>query len=177
MGSRGSVIPLFTKLIKEKKEITITDPSMTRFMMSLDESVDLVIFAFKNAKPGEIFVQKAPATNMTILTQALCELMGQPNHPTRLIGTRHGEKRFESLVSAEEMVNSEDMGKYYRISPDLRSLNYSKYIDLGEVAITSSVDFNSDNADQLDVKSTKILLNKLKCIKATLNGKIVDYNE
>ena len=174
MASRGSVIPLFLELIHENKELTLTDPNMTRFMMTLDDAVDLVLFAFSNGKPGDMFVQKAPAATVGIMTQALCELMGKPNYPTRVIGTRHGEKRYESLLSREEMASAKDMGDYYRIPPDLRDLNYSKYVDSGEENITNSDEYSSDNTVRLDVKGMKSLLNKLRFIQAATKGEIID---
>ncbi len=177
MASRGSVIPLFVELIQENKELTLTDPNMTRFMMTLDDAVDLVLFAFSNGKSGDIFVQKAPAATVGIMTQALCELMGKPNYPTRVIGTRHGEKRYESLLSREEMACALDMGKYYRVPPDLRDLNYAKYIDSGEENITNSDEYNSDNTVQLDVAGMKLLLNKLRFIQAASRGEFIDPEE
>ena len=177
MASRGSVIPLFVELIHENKELTLTDPNMTRFMMTLDDAVDLVLFAFSNGKPGDIFVQKAPAATVGIMTQALCELMGKFDYPTRVIGTRHGEKRYESLLSREEMACAIDMGGYYRIPPDLRDLNYAKYVDLGEESITNADEYNSDNTERLDVEGMKILLNKLKFIQAASRGEIIDSEE
>jgi len=150
---------------------------MTRFMMTLDDAVDLVLFAFNNGNPGDIFVQKAPAATVGIMTQALCELMGKPNYPTRVIGTRHGEKRYESLLSREEMACAKDMGDYYRIPPDLRGLNYAKYVDLGEEDITNAGEYNSDNTVQLDVEDMKLLLNKLKFIQAASRGEIIDPEE
>jgi UDP-glucose 4-epimerase len=177
MASRGSVIPLFVELLHKGEELTLTDPNMTRFMMTLDDAVDLVLFAFSNGNPGDIFVQKAPAATVSVLTQALCELMDKPGHPTRVIGTRHGEKRYESLLTREEMACSIDMGGYYRIPPDLRDLNYAKYTDEGEKKITSSDEYNSDNTTRLDVKGMKELLNKLKFIQAASRGNIIDPEE
>ena len=177
MASRGSVIPLFVELIHENKELTLTDPDMTRFMMTLDDAVDLVLFAFSNGNPGDIFVQKAPAATVGVMTQALCELMGKPDYPTRVIGTRHGEKKYESLLSREEMACAMDMGDYYRIPPDLRDLNYAKYVDLGEENITNSDEYNSDNTQQLDIEGMKILLSKLKFIQAASRGEIIDPEE
>jgi UDP-N-acetylglucosamine 4,6-dehydratase/5-epimerase len=174
MASRGSVLPLFVELIKNNKELIITDPEMTRFMMTLDEAVDLVLYAFKNGNPGDIFVQKAPACSIGIMTKALCELMNIGNYPIRIIGTRHGEKKCESLLSREEMASAIDMGNYYKVPPDLRDLNYSKYVDLGEEKITNSDEFNSDNAEQLDVESMKQLLSKLKFIQSAILGKIIE---
>jgi UDP-glucose 4-epimerase len=177
MASRGSVIPLFVGLINENKELTLTDPSMTRFMMTLDDAVDLVLFAFNKGTPGDIFVQKAPAVTIGDMTKALCELMGKPNYPTRVIGTRHGEKKCESLLSREEMACALDMGNYYRIPPDLRDLNYAKYVDIGEENITDASEYNSDNTERLDVEGMKLLLNKLKFIKAASKGEIIDPEE
>jgi len=174
MASRGSVIPLFVELINNNQELTITDPEMTRFMMTLDEAVDLVLFAFNNGNPGDIFVQKAPASTVGIMTQALCELMNKPQYPIRIIGTRHGEKKCESLLSREEMACAIDMEGYYRIPPDLRDLNYSKYVDLGEERITNADEFNSDNTQQLSVEGMKRLLSKLKFIQSAAKGKIID---
>ena len=177
MASRGSVIPLFVELIHENKELTLTDPNMTRFMMTLDDAIDLVLFAFSNGNPGDIFVQKAPAATVGVMTQALCELMNKPDYPTRVIGTRHGEKRYESLLSREEMACAVDMGGYYRIPPDLRDLNYAKYVDLGEESITNADEYNSDNTERLDIKGMKFLLNKLKFIQAASRGEIIDPEE
>ena len=177
MASRGSVIPLFVGLINENKELTLTDPSMTRFMMTLDDAVDLVLFAFNKGTPGDIFVQKAPAVTIGDMTKALCELMGKPNYPTRVIGTRHGEKKCEALLSREEMACALDMGNYYRIPPDLRDLNYAKYVDIGEESITDASEYNSDNTERLDVEGMKLLLNKLKFIKAASKGEIIDPEE
>ena len=177
MASRGSVIPLFVELIHQNKELTLTDPNMTRFMMTLDDAVDLVLYTFNKGEPGDIFVQKAPAATVGIMTKALCELMGKPNYPTRIIGTRHGEKRYESLLSREEMAFAIDMGNYYRIPPDLRDLNYGKYVDVGEENITNADEYNSDNTLRLDVDGMKLLLNKLRFIQAASKGKIIDCEE
>ena len=177
MASRGSVIPLFVELIHENKELTITDPKMTRFMMTLDDAVDLVLFSFKNGKPGDIFVQKSPAATISVLSQALCELMGKQNYPIRIIGTRHGEKKYESLLSREEMACAVDMGNYYRIPPDLRDLNYAKYVDHGQKDITNADEYNSNNTEMLDVQGMKMLLNKLKFIQAASKGIITDPEE
>jgi len=177
MASRGSVIPLFIELIHKNEELTITDPNMTRFMMTLDDAVDLVFFAFNNGKPGDIFVQKAPAATVGIMAQALCELMGKFDYPIREIGTRHGEKRFESLLSREEMACAQDMGEYYKIPPDLRDLNYAKYVDLGEESISNADEYSSDNTVRLDVEDMKLLLSKLRFIKSASKGKIADPEE
>jgi UDP-N-acetylglucosamine 4,6-dehydratase/5-epimerase len=177
MASRGSVIPLFVEQIRSNKDITITDPKMTRFMMSLDDAVELVFFAFVNGMPGDIFVQKSPATTIETLTQAICQVMGKPNYPTRIIGIRHGEKRYESLLSSEEMACAEDMGKFFKIPPDLRDLNYGKYVDHGEERFTTFKEYNSDTTQQLDVKDMVILMKKLKFIKAASRGDVLDPEE
>jgi len=177
MASRGSVIPLFVELMDSNRELTLTNPDMTRFMMTLDDAVDLVLYAFNNGTPGDIFVQKAPAATIEVLTQALCELMGKGDHPTRIIGTRHGEKQYESLLSKEEMSCAIDLGDYYRIPPDLRDLNYAKYTDIGEEGITNACEYNSDNTVQLSIDGMKQLLNKLKFIQAAAKGVIIDPEE
>lgn len=177
MCSRGSVIPLFTQQIRTGQPITITDPSMTRFMMTLDDAVDLVLYAFEHGKPGEIFVQKAPAATIETLTQALKELMGKPRHEVQVIGTRHGEKLYEALLSREEMVSAEDLGDYYRVPPDLRDLNYGRYMEQGEVRISESTDYNSHNTTRLDVLGMQALLMKLRFMQATVRGEVVDAEE
>jgi UDP-N-acetylglucosamine 4,6-dehydratase/5-epimerase len=177
LASRGSVLPLFIELINKNKELTLTDPNMTRFMMTLDDAVDLVLFAFNNGKSGEIFVQKAPAATISVMTQALCELMGKTNYPTRIIGTRHGEKRYESLMSREEMASAIDIGNYYKIPLDLRDLNYGKYVDFGEENITNSNEYNSENTSQLSVKEMKNLLYRLKLTESFSNNEIKDTEE
>jgi UDP-N-acetylglucosamine 4,6-dehydratase len=173
MASRGSVIPLFVDQIAANQDITITDPQMTRFMMTLEDAVDLVLYAFKHAKNGDIFVQKAPAATVEVLAKALFELLKKPNHPIKVIGTRHGEKLYETLLSREEMVSAEDLGEYFRIPPDLRDLNYSKYVDQGEPAISKSEDYNSHNTNILNVNEMKDLLLKLDFIKARTEGRTV----
>jgi len=176
MASRGSVIPLFVDQIRRGHPLTITDPNMTRFMMTLDDAVDLVLYAFSNGQSGDIFVQKSPAANIKILASALIELMSDLKNDSRIdiIGTRHGEKRYEVLLSREEMVSAEDMGDYYRILPDLRDLNYGKFIDKGETSISNAIDYNSDNTDQLDIEAMKSLLMKLPFIQAAVQGEYVD---
>jgi UDP-N-acetylglucosamine 4,6-dehydratase/5-epimerase len=161
MASRGSVIPLFVSQILKNEPLTLTDPNMTRFMMTLDDAVDLVLFAFKNGKPGEIFVQKSPATTVKILADALISLMGAPQHKVDIIGTRHGEKLFEVLLSREEVSSAEDMGNYYRIPADLRDLNYSKFFEKGEERISNSEEYNSHNTRLLDIDEMKALLTKI----------------
>jgi UDP-glucose 4-epimerase len=172
MASRGSVIPLFVNQILAGKKLTITDPTMTRFMMSLDDAVNLVMYAFYNGTPGDIFVQKSPAASIQTLTHALMEVMNTPSHPVEVIGTRHGEKQFEVLLSREEMVLAQDMTDYFRVPPDLRDLNYGKFTDYGEPRISEAVDYNSHNTYRLDVIETIKLLNKLKFIQASLNGDV-----
>jgi UDP-N-acetylglucosamine 4,6-dehydratase len=169
MASRGSVIPLFVSQIKEGKALTVTDPSMTRFLMSLDDSVDLVLHAFEYGQQGDIFVQKAPASNVADLATALLQLFGASTSP-RIIGTRHGEKLFETLVSREEMARVDDMGGYYRVPADNRDLNYAKYYSDGEEKISHLEDYTSHNTQQLDVDQIKILLKKLDFIQEQLNA-------
>ena len=169
MASRGSVIPLFVNQIKKNQEITITDPKMTRFLMSLDDSVNLVLHAFEHGNPGDIFVQKSPASTLSHLAQALIELFESKNI-LRVIGTRHGEKLYESLVSREEMANAVDMGKYYRIAADNRNLNYKKYFVDGEKKISNQDDYTSHNTQQLSVDDVKKLLLKLDFIKEALDA-------
>lgn len=177
MCSRGSVIPLFTQQIRANLPITMTDPAMTRFMMTLDDAVDLVMYAFEHGKSGEIFVQKAAAATIETLAYALAELLGKPNHELREIGTRHGEKLYEALLSREEMVAAEDLGGYYRVPPDLRDLNYGKFVEQGEVKITEAIEYNSHNTTRLDVQSMQLLLLKLRFIQATMRGEVVEAEE
>jgi UDP-glucose 4-epimerase len=165
MGSRGSVIPLFISQIREGKPLTVTDPTMTRFLMSLEESVDLVLFAFEHGQQGDIFVQKAPASTLAVLAKALIELLGG-DVPVRTIGTRHGEKLFESLVSREEMAKAEDLGPFYRIPADNRDLNYNKYFVEGEAKIAAFEDYTSHSTERLDVEGVKNLLRGLDFMRA-----------
>jgi UDP-N-acetylglucosamine 4,6-dehydratase len=169
MASRGSVIPLFVSQMKEGKALTLTDPSMTRFLMSLDDSVDLVLHAFEHAQQGDIFVQKAPASNVSDLATALLQMFGVSTMP-RIIGTRHGEKLFETLVSREEMARVDDMGSYYRVPADNRDLNYAKYFSDGEEKISHLEDYTSHNTQQLDVNQIQTLLKKLDFIQEQLNA-------
>ena len=169
MASRGSVIPLFIDLIKNGKPLTVTDPKMTRFLMSLEDSVDLVMHAFANAKQGDIFVQKAPASTVNDLAQALKELFSVEN-PTQIIGTRHGEKLYESLLSREEMARAVDMGRYYRIPSDDRDLNYAKYFIEGESSVSASDDYTSHNTERLNVAQVKELLLTLDFIQDALHA-------
>ncbi len=173
MASRGSVIPLFVDQIRAGTPITITDPTMTRFMMTLDDAVDLVLYAFEHGNPGDIFVQKAPAATIETLAKALTGLMAVPNHEIRIIGTRHGEKLYEALLSREEMVAAQDLGGYYRIPPDLRDLNYGKFVEQGEVRISEAVDYNSHNTTRLDVDGMTALLLKLPFMQAIARGELV----
>jgi UDP-N-acetylglucosamine 4,6-dehydratase len=177
MASRGSVIPLFIEQIRAGKPITLTDPNMTRFMMTLDDAVDLVLYAFEHGQPGEIFVQKAPAATIEVLAKALTALVGKPEHEVRVIGTRHGEKLFEALLSREEMVAAEDLGGYYRVPPDLRDLNYGKYVEQGETKISEATDYNSHNTERLDVAGMQALLMKLRFMQAIVNGEYVEPEE
>ena len=177
MASRGSVIPLFIEQIRAGKPITITDPNMTRFMMTLDDAVDLVLYAFEHGQPGEIFVQKAPAATIEVLAKALTALVGKPEHEVRVIGTRHGEKLYEALLSREEMVAAEDLGGYYRVPPDLRDLNYGKFVEQGEVKISEATDYNSHNTERLDITGMQALLMKLRFMQATVRGEQVDAEE
>lgn len=166
MASRGSVIPLFVDQIFANKPLTITDPNMTRFMMSLINALDLVMYAFKHGNNGDIFVQKAPAVTIENLAKALTKTLGKPNHPVQVIGTRHGEKLFEALLSREEMSCAEDMGEYFRVPPDLRDLNYSKFVEQGEEKISRFQDYNSHNTKRLDINEMESLLNQLDFIVA-----------
>lgn len=170
MASRGSVIPLFVDQVRAGKPITITDPSMTRFMMTLDDAVDLVLYAFEHGNSGDIFVQKAPAATIDTLAKSLTALMKVPNHEVRVIGTRHGEKLYEALLSREEMVAAQDLGGYYRVPPDLRDLNYGKFVEQGEIRISEAVDYNSHNTVRLDEEGMKALLLKLPFIQAIARG-------
>ncbi len=164
MASRGSVIPLFLAQLREGKPLTVTDPSMTRFLMSLEESVDLVVYAFKHAKPGDMFIQKAPACTVGDLALALRELMGLDN-PIKVIGTRHGEKLYESLVSREEMARGEDLGGYYRIPADSRDLNYEKYFVEGQTGMAEIDDYTSHNTQRLDLDGVKKVLMSLSIVR------------
>ena len=169
MASRGSVIPLFLNQIQSGKRLTITDPKMTRFLMSLDDSVNLVMYAFQHALPGDIFVQKSPSSTIADLAQAIIELLNC-NNEIKVIGTRHGEKLYESLVSREEMARSEDLGAYFRIKADSRDLNYNKYFVEGETDLNSIDDYTSHNTKRLDIDGIKDLLLKLDIIKEALNA-------
>jgi UDP-N-acetylglucosamine 4,6-dehydratase len=177
MASRGSVIPLFVEQVRANLPLTLTDPKMTRFMMTLDDAVDLVLFAFEHGTNGDIFVQKAPAATIQTLAEAVRDLMGQPDHEIRMIGTRHGEKLYEALLSREEMSAAEDLGRYFRVSPDNRDLNYSKYFESGRPEISTGADYNSHNTERLDISGMKALLSKLCFIQAIVRGETAEPEE
>lgn len=172
MASRGSVIPLFIDQIRAGLPITITDPAMTRFMMTLEDAVDLVLYAFEHGKNGDIFVQKAPAATVETLVHALLAIMQKPAHDINVIGTRHGEKLYETLLSREEMAAAEDRGGYFRVPPDLRDLNYGKFVEQGEQKISNCDDYNSHNTDRLDTVAMQALLMKLEFIRSIKRGEI-----
>jgi UDP-glucose 4-epimerase len=169
MASRGSVIPLFLDQLRSGKPLTLTDPTMTRFLMTLEESVDLVLYAFENARPGDIFVQKAPASTVGDLAQAMKELLSLQNE-IKIIGTRHGEKLYESLLSREEMAHAEDLGGYYRVPADSRDLNYAKYFVEGETDVSMLDDYTSHNTERLDIEGVKKTLMKLDIIREAVNA-------
>ncbi len=171
MASRGSVLPLFVEQLQSGKPLTITEPSMTRFMMSLEDAVDLVLYAFAHGNNGDIFVQKAPAATIATLAEALLSVLGRTGHPIDIIGMRHGEKLYEALLSREEMICAEDHGAYYRVPPDLRDLNYGKFIDQGERRIASADDYNSHNTERLDVEAMARLLLALPYIQDVRAGR------
>ena len=175
MASRGSVIPLFVEQIRSSNPLTITNPKMTRFMMSLPDAVNLVLYAFNNGNSGDIFIQKAPAATIETLALALTTILEVPEHKLNIIGTRHGEKLYETLLTREEMIFAEDLGDYYSIKPDLRDLNYGKYFDQGEVEISSTVDYNSHNTKQLDLEEMESLLMNLTYIQAAVSGNHMQY--
>jgi UDP-N-acetylglucosamine 4,6-dehydratase len=173
MASRGSVIPLFVEQVQAGKPITVTDPGMTRFMMTLDDAVDLVLYAFEHGRNGDIFVQKAPATTVSVLAQAILELIGKPHHLVHEIGTRHGEKLYETLLGREEMACAEDLGGYFRVPPDGRDLNYAKFVEIGERRLTQSNhgdDYNSHNTTRLDLAGMRALLLKLDFMRRIVRG-------
>jgi UDP-N-acetylglucosamine 4,6-dehydratase len=170
MASRGSVIPLFADQIKKGNPLTITDPNMTRYMMTLDDAVDLVLFAFKNGNPGDIFVQKSPACTIEVLAKALLEVY-KANNPIKIIGTRHGEKLYETLVNREEMIKAEDLGNFYRIPADTRDLNYNRFFIEGEAQISQMEEYTSHNTKRLNIEETKELLMKLDFIQDELSNK------
>lgn len=170
MASRGSVIPLFIKQIKAGSPMTVTDPAMTRFMMSLEDAVDLVLYAFAHSQTGEIFVRKAPAASLEVLVEALKKVFGVPGHPVEVMGTRHGEKLYETLLTREEMAVAEDRGDYYRVPSDARDLNYGAYVDQGIKAIGQREDYHSHNAEQLDVEGMARLLLTLPEVQEALKA-------
>lgn len=170
MASRGSVIPLFVDQVKAGKPITITDPNMTRFMMTLDDAVDLVLYAFRNGGNGDIFVQKSPAATIDTLAKAILGVMNRPDHEIRVIGTRHGEKLYEALLSREERANSEDLPGYFRVLADARDLNYDKFVEEGEHRITEAVEYTSHNTERLDVEGMTNLLLKLDFMQRIARG-------
>jgi UDP-glucose 4-epimerase len=169
MASRGSVIPLFLQQLRDGLPLTVTDPTMTRFLMSLEESVALVLYAFEHARPGDIFVQKSPASTVGDLASALRALLGKDN-AIRVIGTRHGEKLYESLVSREEMARAEDLGAYFRIPADSRDLNYAKYFVEGEERISAFDDYTSHNTTRLDVEGVKAVLRALPEVQEAMRA-------
>ncbi|XZW36062.1 polysaccharide biosynthesis protein [Acinetobacter baumannii] len=173
MASRGSVIPLFVDQIRQGKPLTITDPNMTRFMMTLEDAVDLVLYAFEHGENGDIFVQKAPAATIAVLAEALKQLLNVEDHPISIMGTRHGEKAFEALLSREEMVHAFDQGDYFRVPADQRDLNYEKYVEDGDLKITEFEDYNSHNTTRLDVDGMKQLLLKLDFVRALTRGEYI----
>lgn len=180
MASRGSVIPLFVEQVLAGKPITITNPSMTRFMMTLADAVDLVLYAFTHGNNGDIFVQKAPAATIETLAHALIELMGKQEHPVNIIGTRHGEKLYEALLSREERACAKDLGDYFRVPPDGRDLNYRKYFDEGQAKLTQaahSEDYNSHNTTRLDLEGMKTLLLKLEGMQRIARGEYTPIEE
>ena len=164
MGSRGSVLPLFLEQIKNNIPITITDPTMTRFMMTMDEAIDLVLFAFNEGESGDVIVQKSPAATVENLSKALCNIVGKKDHKVKIIGTRHGEKLYEVLVGKEEMSVSKDVGRYYKVPPDMRDLNYSKYIDQGSNSHQVE-EYTSHNTERLDIQEIEDLLLKVGEVK------------
>ena len=177
MASRGSVIPLFIEQIRAGTPLTLTDPNMTRFMMTLADAVDLVLYAFEHGDNGDIFVQKAPAATVEVLANALTALVGKPEHPIQVIGTRHGEKLYEALLSREEMACAEDRGQYFRVPADLRDLNYGKFVEQGEEKISRTEDYNSHNTERLDVEGMQRLLLKLDFMQAIARGEHVTAEE
>jgi UDP-N-acetylglucosamine 4,6-dehydratase/5-epimerase len=170
MASRGSVIPLFVDQVLAGRPLTVTDPAMTRFMMTLDDAVELVLYAFEHGRNGDIFVQKAPAATVEVLTRAILEVMQRPQHEVREIGTRHGEKLFEVLLSREERASAEDLGNYFRVCSDSRDLNYAKFVEQGETRISHGEDYNSHNTTRLDVTQMKDLLLRLDFMQRIARG-------
>jgi len=172
MASRGSVIPLFLNQILAGEPLTITDPNMTRFMMTIEGAVELVFYAFAHGRPGDIFVQKAPSATIGTLADALLRLLNAENE-VRVIGTRHGEKLYETLLNREEMVQAEDLGEYYRVAADARDLNYTSFFSKGETAVSEAMDYNSHNTERLDTDAMMILLSRLQCVQDAMKRKVV----
>ncbi len=170
LASRGSVIPLFVDQVRKGVPLTLTDPKMTRFVMTLAEAVDLVLYAFEHGENGDLFVQKAPAATIDTLARSVLELLGVERHPLKIIGTRHGEKLYETLLSREEMAIAEDRGAYYRVPPDNRDLNYAAFVEEGEREISEAQDFNSHNAVQLDLPGMSAILRRLDYMQTVLAG-------
>jgi len=170
LASRGSVIPLFVDQVRRGKPLTLTDPSMTRFVMTLEEAVDLVLYAFENGQNGDLFVQKAPAATIEVLARSVLNILSADDHPTKVIGTRHGEKLYEALLSREEMAIAEDRGTYYRVPPDNRDLNYAQFVEEGEKEISEAHDFNSHNTHRLNQAEMTEILRKLPYIQAVLRN-------
>ncbi|RYF04818.1 MAG: NAD-dependent epimerase/dehydratase family protein [Oxalobacteraceae bacterium] len=170
LASRGSVIPLFVDQVRKGVPLTLTDPAMTRFVMTLEEAVDLVLYAFENGQNGDLFVQKAPAATIDVLARSVLEVLGADKHPMKVIGTRHGEKLYEALLSREEMAIAEDRGTYYRVPPDNRDLNYAQFVDEGEKEISQAQDFNSHNTRLLDQPEMTAILRKLDYMQAVLRN-------
>ena len=164
------MIPLFVEQLRRGEPLTVTDPRMTRFLMTLEEAVALVLFAFHNGGNGDIFVKKAPAATLQTIGEAVLAVLGRPDHRIDIIGTRHGEKQFETLLSREEMVAAEDLGEYFRIPPDLRDLNYGKFVEQGETRISRSQDYNSNNTERLDVEAMKAAMLRVGLIRRVLTG-------
>ena len=177
MASRGSVIPLFVQQVQAGRPITVTDPEMTRFMMSLANAVELVLYAFEHGRNGDIFVQKAPAATVRVLAQSLLELLDRPTHEILEIGTRHGEKLYEALLSREELAGAADLGDYYRVPPDGRDLNYAKFVEVGETKLSAAKDYNSHNTRRLNVAETKEMLLKLDFIQRVVSGEPISGEE
>ncbi len=173
MASRGSVIPLFVYQLLNNEPLTITDPNMTRFMMTLSDAVELVMYAFENGNNGDLFIQKAPAATVEVLAKTLMKILNKKNNPINVIGTRHGEKLYEALLSREEMACAQNMGNYFRVPPDLRDLNYAKFVELGEQRLSRSEDYNSHNTERLDIEGMERLLLKLDFIRAAKRGELV----
>lgn len=174
IASRGSVIPLFVDQILAGKPITVTNPDMTRFMMTLDDAVELVRYAFEHGRNGDIFVQKAPAATIAVVAEALKQLLGRPDHPVQVIGMRHGEKLHETLLGREERAFAEDLGDYFRVPPDARDLNYEKFMDQGETRLCNGDEYNSCNTRQLDVEGMSSLLMKLPFIEHARRGEFAE---